>query len=211
MFRYGLMTGFITFMAISGVMILIPFYLENVLGYDIEHVGLMLAVVPVVLGIVAPISGVLSDKFGSRLITVIGLVILVGGYIAMSSLSAGTTTVGYILRLVPIGLGMGIFQSPNNSAIMGAVARNRLGVASGLLSMTRTVGQTTGLAISGAVWAILVALSFGGLVPDGATAAPIQAQVAGLQQTFLGIAGLVFVALLLSLWGWAAEKRAKPG
>lgn len=205
----NLVTGLITFLAIAGVFILIPFYLENVLGYSTSRVGLMLAVVPVALGVTAPISGSLSDRFGTRPISVIGLVSLVIGYLFMSTLSAETTVMGYILRLLPIGIGMGIFQSPNNSAIMGAAKRTQLGIVSGLLSITRTLGQVTGIAVSGAVWATLVAFYAGEALAGETTTAPIEAQVAGLQTTFLMWAGLVTLGLLLALWGLYLERRTK--
>lgn len=209
LFTTGLITGFLTFVAIAGSIILLPFYLEDVLGYNTREVGLLLAVVPVALGLVSPISGVLSDRFGTRPITVIGLVLLVGGYLAMSTLTAQTSAVGYIVRLLPVGLGMGIFQSPNNSAIMGSVARHRLGIASGLLSLTRTLGQTAGIAILGAFWAARVMVYTGEILPEGATAAPVPAQISGLQQTFTAVAVLIAVALVFSIWGLVQEYRLK--
>jgi Na+/melibiose symporter-like transporter len=171
LFSVNLGTGFVTFVAIGGVFILLPFYLEEVLSYTTQQVGFLLAVIPVGLGIFAPISGALSDRFGTRPITVLGLITLLVGYVALTSLSTETTTWGYILRLIPLGIGMGIFQSPNNSAIMGTVPRERLGVASGLLSITRTLGQTVGIAILGALWASRVMFHTGGLLAGGATTA----------------------------------------
>ncbi|MEZ4663344.1 MAG: MFS transporter [Caldilineaceae bacterium] len=207
LFSINLITGFITFVSIAGVFILIPFYLEDVLGYNTSQVGLMLAVVPVGLGIMAPISGSLSDRFGARPITVIGLVSLVIGYFAMSTLSENTGVVGYVLRLLPIGLGMGVFQSPNNSIIMGSAPRERTGIVSSLLSITRTLGQTSGIAIFGAVWAAQVIAFVGQVLPGGATTAPIAAQVAGLQGTFRIIGVLVVLGLALSVWGVIQERR----
>jgi EmrB/QacA subfamily drug resistance transporter len=205
----NLVTGFITFVAVAGVFILIPFYLENVLGYSTSRVGLLLAVVPIALGVTAPISGALSDKFGTRPITVIGLTSLVIGYGMMSTLSAETTTLGYILRLLPIGIGMGVFQSPNNSAIMGSARREQLGIVSGLLSITRTLGQVTGVAVSGAVWAALVAFYAGEALGGDTTTAALGAQVSGLQTTFLLWSGLVAIGLGLAIWGLILERRTK--
>ncbi len=207
LFSVSLITGFITFVAIAGAIILMPFYLENVLGYSTRQVGLLLAVVPIVMGVVAPVSGALSDRFGTRLITAIGLVALLFGYYAMSTLNAETTAFGYILRLSPIGIGMGIFQSPNNSAIMGSVSRRRLGIASGLLSITRVLGQTAGIAVLGALWAGRVAYHTGSILEGGATTAPTVAQVAGLQDTFLIIVGLLVLALVLGVWGLIQAQR----
>jgi EmrB/QacA subfamily drug resistance transporter len=209
LFSVGLSVGFLTFVSIAGMILLLPFYLETVLGYSPQQSGLMLAVVPIAMGIIAPISGVLSDRFGTRSISIIGLAILVIGYWAMTSLSAETTVAGYIIRLLPVGLGMGIFQSPNNSAIMGAVTRQRLGVASGLLAVTRTLGQTTGIAVLGAIWAARVTATTGQALPGGATTAPITAQVAGLQETFLIVTGLSLLALIISVWGLFQARRIR--
>ena len=204
----NLATGFITFLAIAAPGLLMPFYLENVLGYPTRTVGLMLAVVPVGLGVMAPISGLLSDRFGTRPITLLGLVTLLLGYCAISTLGRSTTALGYILRFAPIGIGMGIFQSPNNSAIMGSVPRSRLGVASSLLSITRTLGQTIGLAVVGALWAGRVYR----YAPESsnATAAPAPAQVAALGETMLVIVTLIVLAVMLSIWGLWQERR-EPG
>lgn len=209
LFSVSLVTGFIVFIALAGGTILMPFYLENVLGYDPFQVGLLLAIIPIGLGLMAPLSGSLSDRFGTRLITVIGLFVMMIGYLAMSTLSAQTSIGGYIVRLLPVGLGIGIFQSPNNSGIMGSAPRERLGVASGLLAITRTLGQTTGIAILGAVWASRVIVYYGEILPGGATTAPSQIQVAGLQDTFLIVTGLVACALMVSIWGLVQERRLR--
>jgi len=209
LFSVNLVTGFLTFVAIAGVFILLPFYLEDVLNYSTQQVGFLLAVIPVGLGIFAPISGALSDRFGTRPITVLGLLTLLVGYVALIGLSTETTTWGYILRLIPLGIGMGIFQSPNNSAIMGAVPRERLGVASGLLSITRTLGQTVGIALLGALWASRVMVYTSGFLAGGATTAPGSAQVAGLHDTFVAVTILVLFGLALSVWGLVQERRLR--
>ena len=122
-FSISLITGFITFIAIGGTMILMPFYLENGLGYSAREVGMLIAAVPITMGVVAPLAGSMSDRFGSKIITVIGLGILLIGYIGLSTLRVTTSTIGYLLRFMPIGIGMGVFLSPNNSSIMGVAPR----------------------------------------------------------------------------------------
>ena len=182
-FSTNLITGFMVFVCTAGTTILFPLFLQNVLLFGSRQTGLMLAVTPVVVSIVAPISGALSDRTGSRPITTLGLFILALGFIAVSTLTATTSTIGYLLRFIPVGIGIGLFQSPNNSAVMGSVPRENLGVASGLLSLTRTVGQTTGIAVLSAIWENRVAVYNGGFLEAGATFAPISAQVSGLQDT----------------------------
>jgi nitrate/nitrite transporter NarK len=207
LFNVNLVTGFATFVSMAGTIILIPFYLENVMGYSPRSVGLLLAVVPVAVGITAPLSGALSDRVGTRPIAVAGLAMMLLGFVAVSTLSLDTTAAGYVLRYLPVGIGIGIFQSPNNSAVMGAVPRERLGVASGLLSITRSLGQTTGIAVLGAVWAGRVAARAGSALAGGATAAPAAAQVAGLNDTFRVVVTLLSLALLLAAWGLVQERR----
>jgi EmrB/QacA subfamily drug resistance transporter len=209
LFDINLITGFITFISLSGTIILMPFYLENVLGYDPRSVGFLLAIVPIAVGVTAPVSGVLSDRLGTRPLTVVGLLILMFGFLAVSTLSIETTALGYVLRFLPIGVGIGVFQSPNNSAIMGAVGRRQLGIVSGLLSVTRTLGQTTGIAALGALWASRVAYRASSPLPGGTTTAPAAAQVAGLNDTALLIVFLLGLALALAAWGLMQERRSR--
>ncbi|MGC9332521.1 MAG: MFS transporter, partial [Anaerolineae bacterium] len=209
LFSVNLVTGLSTFVAMGGTIILMPFYLENVLGYGTRQVGLLMATVPLALGMVAPISGALSDRVGTRPITVLGLLAMFLGFYGMTTLTPETTTIGYILHFLPVGVGMGIFQSPNNSAVMGAVPRERLGVASGLLSITRTLGQTMGIAILGALWASRVFFHAGAAAAGGATTAPAADQVAGLRDTFQVVIVILALSLALSIWGLLKERRLR--
>ena len=209
LFGVNLTTGFMMFVALGGTFILMPFYLENVLGYQTRQVGLLLAVVPIALGVVAPLAGSLSDRVGTRPITVVGLGMVLIGYLAISTLGTDTTAAGYLLRFLPVGLGIGIFQSPNSSAIMGAAPRERLGVASSLLSITRVLGQITGVSVLGAIWASRVAYYSGGQLPGGATTAAPTAQVAGLSNTMVVVLVWIALAFLLALWGLLQERRSR--
>ncbi len=205
LFSVNLISGFITFVATGGTILLMPFFLQNVLGYQPDQAGLLLAVFPLGMGIIAPLAGWLSDRLGTRRLTVAGLALLLLGYIAITGFNQQTSAFGYIIGFLPIGLGMGIFQSPNNSAVMGSVARHRLGIASGLLSLTRIVGQTAGMAILGSIWASR-AESLSGLYLGGdVTSAPIPIQVGALQQTLWTPVIIVLGALILSIWALRKE------
>ncbi len=205
LFRVNIITGLLVFIAIA-VIALMPFYLELGLGYSVQQVGLLVAVVPIGLGITSPISGLLSDRFGSRPISVMGLVVVVASFLLLSTLSAETTAIGFMLRYLPVGIGVGLFQSPNNSAIMGSVPRERLGVSSSLLAITRSMGQTVGFAVLGAIWAAGVMRAAGGEVAGGAQAAPPAAIAAGMQNVALVSAGLAAVALVIALFAWRRER-----
>ena len=209
LFSINLATGFISFVGLAGVMILMPFYLENILGFKITHVGLLMGIVPVMLGISAPFAGALSDRAGTRRITVMGLAIMLGGYLAAGTLSGDTSAWGYLFRMFVLGLGIGTFISPNNSAIMGSASRRQLGIVSGFMAITRTLGQTVGVAAMGAVWAGRTAFYAGGRMQSGATLAPSEAQVAALQDTFHASAVLLAIALLLGIWAYVHEYHGK--
>jgi MFS family permease len=204
-----LITGFLAFISSAGTILLMPYYLEGARHYSPLTAGLLLAVVPASVATIAPWAGSLSDRFGTRPLAAIGLAILVVGYTAASTLRVDTGLLGYVLRFIPVGLGIGFFQSPNNSAVMGAVPRERLGVASGLLSLTRTLGQTVGIALMGALWTARVAALSGAAGLSDATDAPAAIEVRALNQTLCVVVVLIVFALLLSLWDLWHQRRLR--
>ncbi|BCY18479.1 MFS transporter [Leptolinea sp. HRD-7] len=207
--RINLITGFLTFVASAGLIFLMPFYLQNVLGYNPQLAGMLMAVFPVMLGITGPISGWLSDRFGFHLLTVTGLGILSIGYFGLIRLTPNTSAIEFALIYLPIGLGMGLFQSPNNSSILSAASAGRLGVVSSLLAITRTLGQTCGTAIIGSIWAILVIhkSGIGGSGLNNVTLAPVVDQVYSLHIVAAILGFLLFIATILSLLIWLKEYR----
>jgi EmrB/QacA subfamily drug resistance transporter len=208
LFTLNLLMGFLVFISIAGV-IIFPFFLEFVKGYSTEQVGLIMMVVPVSMGLLAPIAGSLSDRFGSRGISLIGLVVVIGGCLSISTLHKDVSAAGYILRMVPLGMGLGIFQSPNNSAIMGAVPRERLGVASGLLALSRTLGQSTGLPLMGALFITLV-YGHGHMLPgESLNTAPAQSIVAGITGTYRIAAWIILAATAMAAGALWIENRRK--
>lgn len=209
LFDTNLIMGFLAFVASSGMTFLMPFYLQDMRSFSPGQAGLLLSVVPVALGISAPISGMFSDRYGTRRPTVIGLGIALAGYLSLTTLTLQTQVAGYVLRCFLIGFGVGIFQSPNNSAVMGSVPRERLGIASGLLSITRTLGQTTGTAVLNAIFTTQTAL-LAGISAGSPTDAPAAVQMQAFTLTNWCIAGAIAIAFLISLLGWAKAKQEHP-
>ncbi len=207
----GLVTGLCTFVSISGVILLMPFYLEGVLGYSQREVGLLMAVIPMVLVVAAPVAGWASDRYGERPVTVVGLLSVLIGYLLVGNLDEGTTVPVYLLSFLPVGLGMGTFQTPNNSAIMGAVKRTSSGTAGGLLALSRNFGQVLGTAVLASVWATRAVARAGAPVGSDATRMPGSAQVAALQDVLTVVQVLIALALGLALWDWwrLARQRAE--
>ena len=200
-------SGFLAFVCLSATFFLLPFYLEGVLGFDVGTVGLLLGAAPLMMGLVSPISGSLSDRFGIRRLTLFGLVLIALVYFSFSTLDVDTTPLHYLALAIPLGIGIGAFNSPNNSAIMGSVPPEYMGIGGGLLTITRLLGQITGIAVLGSIWAATVAANSGNLLPDaGASAASAAAQVAGLHTTF-AIAGVIMVvSVVIGAWGMRHER-----
>ncbi len=203
-FSLSLLTGWLVFMALGGSLFLIPFFLQLVLHYSIEKIGLLMAAIPVIGGLVSPLAGNLTDRFGTRSIMLIGLILMTIGCVAVSTLDAQMRDADYLLRVVPLGLGWGIFQSPNNSAILSAVPPQRLGIASGLLSLTRTLGQSTGLPLFAAIFTTSALAS---TKLQDVTLAPPGAIVAGFQRTFQVAGLMVAIAAGLTLFLWRLESN----
>jgi MFS family permease len=150
-FSFASLSAVLSFMALFAVVFLTPFYLVFVLQYEIVKVGMVMAASPIATLFVAPLAGTFSDRVGTRGLATCGMAISALGLFAFFGLDGSSTAFDVIWRLCVIGIGMGLFQSPNNSAVMGSVHPRRLGIASGMLAASRNVGMVLGIAISAAV------------------------------------------------------------
>lgn len=195
----NLITGSMVFIASAGTVLLIPFYLQNMRSFSPEQAGLIMVVIPLASGITAPFAGSLSDRLGSRRIIVAGLALQIVGYSLLTGLSLDTGIGEYLLRCIPIGLGLGLFQAPNNSVIMGSAQKDQLGVVSGLLSLTRVLGQITGIAILSATWTSLVTHAAGFLPGSDATTASLSVQMSSFRSALLLVVAVISIAFLISL------------
>ncbi len=209
-FSLNLTMRLISFIVVGGVSLLFPFYLHNLLQLEPTVVGLLLTTTMVFFGMASPIAGTLSDRFGYRLIAAIGLVILAFGCYTVSTLSAETSVLGFVLRVLPLGLGMGVFQSPNNSAVMGSVSREKLGVVSGINVIGRTLGNTAGVAALGALWASRVSAYAGPDYAGGVTEAAAAAQIAGLRDVSYMAMAIVGAAVVISAWMLTQRRAQMP-
>lgn len=208
LFDMNLIMAFLVAIVMAGLFI-IPFYLELVQGYAPTLVGALMIVQPIAMGLIAPLAGGLSDRFGSRLISVVGLISVSLGALAISTLREGQTPFDFAIRVIPIGVGMGLFVSPNNSAIMGAVSKERLGITSGLSALARTLGQTTGVPLIGTLFTTQVLIAGGLTIGSDVTQAVPQALVVGIHHTFQIAAVVVFTSMLIALAALWLDRRQK--
>jgi MFS family permease len=109
------------------------------------------------MAIAAPLSGALSDRIGSRLPATLGMSILAAGLFLLSRLGAQSALSQAVLALMVAGLGIGIYISPNTSALMGAAPRSQQGIASGIMATARSVGMVLGVGLAGAIFTTVLA------------------------------------------------------
>ena len=148
LFSISLFCGFISFMAIFCHNIILPFYLQNLMNFSPQKSGMILMTYPLVLMVVGPISGSLSDKIGSEILTFIGLVLTSIGLFLMGTLNDNSKVLIMVIFIGIMSAGMSIFQSPNNSLIMSTVSKNKLGIAGSINALVRNVGMSCGIALS---------------------------------------------------------------
>jgi EmrB/QacA subfamily drug resistance transporter len=202
----GLIGTLLTYLAIAGVLVLLPFYLQNVLGMNPGQAGIYLAILPLAMAVSSPLSGWLSDRVGTPPIAVAGLALMLLGFLLVRQLGESSTLLHYALIVTPIGLGMGVFQSPNNSEVMGSAVRERLGIMSGLLAVIRNLGQTVGVALLGTLWIIRSAARQGSAyTPTSET--PIHIQVLALHDVVLVVAAVIAATLAITVWAWLVQDK----
>jgi MFS family permease len=142
----------INYICVYSIMFLLPFYLIQGRELGPAQAGLLLTAEPIVMAVIAPISGTLSDRIGARLPGTIGMGVLAGGLFLLSRLGPASPLGLVILGLGVCGLGIGIFISPNTSALLGSAPFHRRGIASGILATARNVGMVLGIGLSGAIF-----------------------------------------------------------
>ncbi|MDI6694554.1 MAG: MFS transporter [Anaerolineales bacterium] len=150
-FSGSVLSAIFNYICVYTITFLMPFYLLQGRHFSPTQTGMLLTSMPIAMAIVAPISGAISDRIGTRWPTVIGMLILSIGLVLLSRLSAQSSLSQISIRLAIAGLGTGIFISPNTSALMGAAPRTRQGIAAGILATSRNVGMVLGVGLSGAI------------------------------------------------------------
>ncbi len=165
-FSAGVASALLNYMATFAVTFLLPFYLIQARGLSPAAAGLVLTAQPLLMAATAAIAGVVADRIGPRLPATGGLALLAVSFLWLSRLALDTPVVVAVFALFLSGVGIGLFTSPNTSAILGAAPPARRGVASGLLATARSLGMVLGLGIGGAIFTTLLAQTPGAPTPE---------------------------------------------
>lgn len=173
MFSLSVATAICSFAVQGLAFVSLPFYFEDVLHRTQVETGFFMTPWSIVVAIMAPIAGRLSDRHSAGMLGGLGLLLLAVGMALLAMLPPSPSVLDIVWRMAICGCGFGFFQAPNMKAIMSSAPAGRSGGASGIVATARLIGQTTGAALAalcfglaghdGATWALALGAAFGAL------------------------------------------------
>ncbi|OKP86881.1 multidrug MFS transporter [Paenibacillus helianthi] len=208
LFSLSILCAFLVFVANFCFNIIAPFYAQNMLNLSPFYAGFLLMLFPISMVVVAPLSGALSDKIGSEFLTFAGLIVMVIAQFGLARLHDGSAVALVGVWIAMLGVGSGLFQSPNNSLIMSKVPRTQLGSAGSVNSLVRNVGMVVGITIATTLLFNVMSSKAGyrvtGLIPDRP-----DIFLSGMHVVFMTSSAICLVSALLTGWRMITIKKAK--
>jgi EmrB/QacA subfamily drug resistance transporter len=207
-FASGNLVSLLASVILFGLFFLMPFAFERIFGESALSAGLRLTTIPIGLGLLAPISGALSDRIGNRLLCTCGMLIAFLGLLLLClQLSTETPNLLMItLSLAIVGIGEGAFFAPNNNAIMGSASVSEAGEAGSLMNVTRDLGTSIGIAMAASLLSWQLRLLTGGSSTLNASQADL---TSAIRMVVIVLALLALLAAVLS-WVRPAGRAAGP-
>ena len=203
LFSMGISARLMLFLGGSAVFFLMPFYLIEVLGYEARVAGLLTVPSAVGMGVMGITAGRLSDTLGTRWLSVTGLLVMAAGMFILAQLDVDSSAGYVVLGMALTGAGEGLFTSPNFSALMGSQSRERYGIVSAFLHLTRNGGSAIGVALATTI--VTVTMSSLGFEPSLSAAAEVEGEgvrlafISGLNKAYLVGGGLMLLATVMAI------------
>ncbi len=197
-FSIAIFCAALSFTVLFVVLILMPFYLDFILGLSAREIGVVMMSVPIAVFVVSPLSGYYYDHIGARFLTTAGLSVAAFGLLLLCFLSAESSPFAVAWRLALLGCGQALFLSPNSATVLDNVGHEQAGVSSGMLATARNLGMLVGVSLAGLIFGMIFSQLSGGL--DLKEYGPDQVQnfISALQKTFIITAALSVVGAVLS-------------
>ena len=151
LFAAANLAALLNYMALYAISVLTAIFLEVVQHRSAAVSGLLILSQPLLMAVLSPFSGRLSDKIGSRVLATGGMVAIAFGMVLLAAMPTTAPVWQVAGNLAIVGLGMAAFSAPNTSAIMGSVRRDQLSVASAFIGTMRTTGQALSVALLGGI------------------------------------------------------------
>ena len=204
-FSWSTVARFLGFFGTSASWFLFPFYIQDALGYSASTSGLVIFVGALGMSVMGAVSGRLSDRFGVKIFSLIGLALVTAMGVAFGTFNLGTPLWLVMVALALNGIGSGLWMAPNMSATLGAVDRANYGIVSAFLNLIRNVAVVSGIAVTTTVVAtVMVSRGFEpelGAMSSVAGEGTALAFAAGMRLAFLILAGFSaagFLAVLMT-------------
>ena len=192
-FAFSCLAALINYSATFAVAFLLSLYLQYIKGLAPQGAGVVLIAQPIVMAVLSPLAGKLSDKIEPRVIASLGMVLTTLGLIILALVNHHTTLLFIVISLMVLGFGFALFSSPNMNAIMGSVSKKHYGIASGSVGTMRLLGQMLSMGIATLVIALYI-----GRVPITPDLYPLL--ISSVRITFIISAGLCAVGTFFSLY-----------
>lgn len=192
-FFSGNVAAFIAFMSMFTNAILMPFYLHGQQRLEPMAMGVALSALPLSMGVVAPVSGYLSERVNFATLTSLGLGVMSAGLLWLSQQAGDAALWRIYLGQVILGMGSGLFMSPNNNSVLSSAPQDKVGLVGGIQALVRNLGMISGIAVATSVFE-----GFQGLA-RAAGAAPDAAFMSGFRAALSTGSLLAASACLLSL------------
>lgn len=198
-FSMALISGMLSFVVLFFVLILIPFYLDRILGLPSDQIGYVMMAVPLCVFIVSPVAGRMHDVLGARIVATGGLLCCLVSMVLLTGMTAATSPFAVAARLALLGFGEAMFLSPNSAAALAGVPDDQVGVTASLLATARNLGMLLGATLAGLIFALYFSQATGGLDMKDFSSASTAAFMFALHRSFQY--GAVFaLAGLLASW-----------
>jgi EmrB/QacA subfamily drug resistance transporter len=191
-FAFSGMAALINYSATSAIGFFISLYLQYLKGLDARTAGLIMISQPIAMTLLSPVAGKLSDKKNPGAIASVGMGITALGLILLCFITDATPDYFIVVLLLLMGIGFGLFSSPNSNAIMSSVEKRYLGVASGVVGTMRMVGQMMSMGIA----MMLISLYIGKQTINPATYAGL---ISAMRTGFLIFSILSLLGIFASL------------
>ncbi|MFT9056004.1 MAG: MFS transporter [Ethanoligenens sp.] len=199
LFSLSLICALISFVCIAAYTLLLPFYLEDTLKLSPAFSGLIMMIAPLIIALLSAFCGTLADKIGSEILTVIGLMAMAVSFFLMSFLQVDSPVFLCAVFLGIMAVGQSFFQPANNSLIMSACPRSKLGIGGSVNSLVRNLGQYLGIVLSTTLLYLFMSNRLGYAVSDYVKGKD-DVFVFGMKNDFLILMGLCIVGALLTAY-----------
>ena len=201
----AILSSTLSFTVLFIVLILMPFYLDHVLGLPHDQIGYVMMSLPLCVFIVSPIAGRLYDRIGARIVATGGLFCCLAGLALLTRLTATTSPFAIAVCLALLGFGQAMFLSPNSASALGGVADDQAGVTASLLATARNFGMLAGTALAGLSFSLHFAVATGGLDMREFVQSEIPAFMFALTRSF-SFAMVIALCAVVASW-----MRGVPG